>query len=91
MFDGAGQFPKEAEDIQKQLLAELDERDKKLQIKMASANEGAEKKSFDVGIGKCLEKILPACKGFCTPLAECRPLYEPIDMVLFNEIGRAHV
>lgn len=84
MFDGIGKLPEAAEELRKQLTDELAERMEALKKRKFSADEGAEKKAIEVGVGKCLEKIMPACKGFTTPLSECRPLFEPIDMVLFN-------
>ena len=70
---------------------ELNDRLEQLKKRKISADVGAEKKAIEVGVGKCLEKIMPACKGFCTPLADCRPLFEPIDMILFNGLTAGKV
>jgi predicted Holliday junction resolvase-like endonuclease len=40
-----------------------------------------------VGIGKIIEKILPAHKNFTIPPPDCRFLGEPIDMVVFDSIS----
>lgn len=91
LFDGTGKFPEDADLIKKDLLSELADRIEALKKMKISADEGAEKKAIEVGVGKCLEKIMPACKGFSTPLIECRPLFEPIDMILFNGLATGKV
>lgn len=83
MFDGLGEFPDEAEIRRQQLLMELKERAEQLQKRIASIDKG-EKTTVAVGIGKIVEKILPICRNFNLPLSDCRPLFEPIDMVVFN-------
>ena len=91
LFDGTGKFPEVAEEIRKGHIQELKERMEQLKKRKISADVGAEKKAIEVGVGKCLEKIIPACKGFRTPLADCRPLFEPIDMILFNGLTAGKV
>lgn len=84
MFDGLGEFPSEGKTIREELLQELKTELEKLKKQKLSAVEGAEKKAIEVGIGKIIEKILPACKDFNMTLSDCRPLFEPVDMVVFN-------
>jgi len=84
LFDGTGKFPEAAEEIKLDWIDSLNLRLEELKKRKISADKGAEKKAIEVGVGKCLEKIMPACKGFCTPLSDCRPLFEPIDMIVFN-------
>jgi predicted Holliday junction resolvase-like endonuclease len=84
LFDGLGAFPSEAEKIRQELLQELKSELEKLKKRKISAVEGAEKKAIEVGIGKIIEKILPTCKDFNMTLSDCRPLFEPIDMIVFN-------
>lgn len=91
LFDGTGDFPEPAAEIRDELLNELKERRDLLKQRKIKADVGAEKKAIEVGVGKCLEKIMPACKGFCSPLSECRPLFEPIDMILFNGLDSGKV
>jgi predicted Holliday junction resolvase-like endonuclease len=84
LFDGCGSFPTIAEDKRKALLEELKERIKELERRKISADVGAEKKAIEVGFGKIIEKIVPAHKDFKPTLSDCRPLFEPIDMIVFN-------
>lgn len=83
LFDGLGKFPDAAEIRRQQLLAELKVRAEELKKRKLSV-EGAEQKAISVGIGKIVEKIVPAYRDFNLPLSDCRPLFEPIDMVVFN-------
>ena len=83
LFDGLGKFPTEAETRRQELLTQLKERAEELKKRKLSV-EGAEQKAIQVGIGKIVEKIVPAYRDFNLPLPDCRPLYEPIDMVVFN-------
>lgn len=55
-----------------------------LKKRQIGADEGAEKKAIEIGIGKIIEKVLPAYKNFKLPLADCRFLSEPIDMIVFE-------
>jgi len=84
MFDGTGSFPSEAEGIKKELLSEIKERLEELKKRKLYADVGAEKKAMVVGIGKIIEKILPAHKEFPLITSDCRPLFEPVDMIVFN-------
>jgi predicted Holliday junction resolvase-like endonuclease len=84
LFDGTLPFPAEALPARDILTEELKERILELKKRHISADAGAEKKAIEVGVGKCLEKIVPACRDFTIPLADCRPLFEPIDLLAFN-------
>src|SRR5690349_12879094 len=84
MFDGTQNFPEPAEKIRQEWQSSLNEALALLQKRQISADEGAEKKAIEVGIGKIIEKVLPAYKNFNMPLADCRFLSEPIDMIVFQ-------
>jgi predicted Holliday junction resolvase-like endonuclease len=90
IFDGLGKMPSKAEEIKNNLLLELKEKTDALNKRKVSADAGAEKKAIDVGIGKIMEKLLPTCSDFPLPVTECRPLFEPIDMLAFKgmSVGR---
>jgi len=45
----------------------------------------------EVGLGKIIEKVIPAYKDFGKPISDCRPLFEPIDMILFNGLSTGSV
>ena len=84
VFDGKKEFPDEAEKVKQEWQKGLDEKIAELQKRQVRADEGAEKTSIAVGVGKIIEKILPASKNFNMPLADCRFLAEPIDMIVFE-------
>lgn len=70
LFDGKKEFPDEAKRVQQEWQKGLDEKIAGLQKRQISADEGAEKKAIEVGIGKIIEKVLPAYKNFNMPLAQ---------------------
>ena len=84
IFDGLEQFPENAlmvkENMEQQFKQQMDDFDKKSKM----VDEGAEQRALYVGFGKIMEKIIPAHKDFNVPLSDCRPLFEPIDMISFN-------
>ena len=84
LFDGTKNFPDPAEKIRQDWQKKLDEQLELLKKRQIMADEGAEKKAIEVGIGKIIEKVLPAYKNFNMPLADCRFLSEPIDMIVFD-------
>ncbi len=90
LFDGLGKFPSEAEQKKIQLLQDLEERMLDLRKRKISA-ESAEKKAIEVGIGKIIEKVLPAYRDFSLSLPDCRPLFEPIDLIVFNGVSKTEV
>ncbi|MCX8175473.1 MAG: hypothetical protein N3E51_04685 [Candidatus Micrarchaeota archaeon] len=91
LFDGKGALPKEAAEIKEALLLQLKERENELKKRKISADKGAEKKAMEVGIGKVMEKILPTCADFNIPICDCRPLFEPIDMLVFNGLSAGKI
>ena len=84
LFDGTKRFPDAAEQIRIQLAEELEKKRKELERRKISVDVTAEKKAIDVGFGKMIEKFLPAYKDLELQFAECRPLYDPIDVLVFN-------
>jgi predicted Holliday junction resolvase-like endonuclease len=91
LFDGLGPFPQQALDVQAQLQVEIERRAKQLEKRSLMADAGAEQRAVAVGLGKILEKVVPAHRDFKIPLCDCRPLYEPIDLLVFNGLGEGEV
>ena len=91
MFDGTKTFPDPAEKIRQEWQKSLDAELALLQKRRVMADEGAEKKAIEVGIGKIIEKVLPAYKNFNMPLADCRFLSEPIDMIVFEGASESKI
>jgi predicted Holliday junction resolvase-like endonuclease len=91
LFDGRGTFPASALKKRDELLGDLKTRLEELRKRKISAQVGAEKKAMEVGIGKILEKIIPAYRDFKVPISDCRPLFEPIDLLVFNGMSKSKV
>lgn len=91
IFDGLGGFPPLAQQRKDALITDLKERKKQLRDREVSADTLAEKKAIDVGLGKILEKVMPAFPGFTLKSSDCRLLYEPIDMIVFHGIARRKI
>jgi predicted Holliday junction resolvase-like endonuclease len=89
LFDGLGDFPGPAELRRKEMLQELQSRIDELRKRKVSAGPGAEKKAIETGIGKIIEKVIPAYQSFGLTISDCRPLFEPIDMIVFNGLTTA--
>ena len=84
LFDGTKKFPESAEITRLEWENELQERISKLKVRKNRAITGSEKTTVAVGIGKIIEKILPAHKNFNMVSSDCRFLAEPIDMIVFR-------
>lgn len=91
LFDGMGKFPESAEEKRLLLIQEFDKRKKELEKRKISADTNAEKKAIEVGFGKIIEKFIPAYKDLKLEFAECRPLYDPIDLIVFNGLIKQKV
>jgi predicted Holliday junction resolvase-like endonuclease len=67
--------------------AELQERVTSLREHRRRATDGAMQKAIDVNLGKILERVAPVCDGFGSVPRDCRPLFDPIDYVVFNGLA----
>lgn len=86
LFDGRAEFPSKAEERREELLRQLKDRTKELAEQEQRATSGSEKATIAVGVGKIIEKILPAHRNFGLVPSDCRFIAEPIDMVVFDGI-----
>jgi len=84
LFDGLKKFPEPAEEKKQALLQAFAEREKELKESKLSVDVESEKKAIEIGFGTIIENFVPAYKGLKMQFCECRPLFEPIDMVVFN-------
>ena len=98
LFDGTKKFPESAESIKNELLFNLKERQieqsqrlEDLEKRKIIAHTGSEKKAIEVGLGKIMEKVLPYYKDFTVPLADCRFLAEPIDVIIFEGASKQNI
>ncbi|MGA3192485.1 MAG: Holliday junction resolvase-like protein [Candidatus Bathyarchaeia archaeon] len=51
-------------------------------LSLAQYNEA--RAAIEVGFGKIIEKFLPAYRDLDLQFTECRPLYDPIDVLVFS-------
>ncbi len=63
---------------------EISESRREFKALVARATVGAAKKSSEVNFGKVLEKVAPALEGFPFNRNDCRPIFEPIDYLVFK-------
>ena len=91
LFGGMRKFPDPAEEKRLLLLQELNGRKKELKKRKISVDVKAEKKAVAVGFGKIIEKFIPAYKNLELQFRECRPLYEPIDLIVFEGLVKRKV
>jgi predicted Holliday junction resolvase-like endonuclease len=91
LFDSlSDKFPKAAKEICKQYRDELKSRSENLNKKKISV-KAAEQKAIEIGIGKIIEKVIPAYQEFPYTLCDCRALFEPIDTIVFNGLIKSNV
>jgi predicted Holliday junction resolvase-like endonuclease len=91
LFDGRGKFPDKAEQARLELEKEIKDRIAGLAERQSKAETKSEKTAVAVGIGKIIEKILPAHKNFNMIPADCRFLAEPIDMIIFDGLSQNNI
>ena len=91
LFDGLGKFPEPAEEKRLLILKEFNERKEKLKKRKISADVISEQKAIEVGFGKIIERFIPAYKNLELQFSECRPLYDPIDIIVFEGLLRKKV
>lgn len=88
LFDGRGKFPDKAQQVRLEWENEIKDRIADLTERQKRAKTKSEKTAVAVGIGKIIEKILPAHKNFNMIPADCRFLAEPIDMIVFDGLAQ---
>ncbi len=91
LFDGTKPFPKEALDVQSQLLERLKEREKELEKRRKLATDFSETVAKAVNIGKNLERALPTLKDFKWMVPDSKFLGDPVDLLVFNGLSNGRV
>jgi len=91
LFDGLGEFPEPAELSRKEMLEELQSKLDELKNRKVSAGPGAEKKAIEVGIGEIIGRVMPGYQNFGMTISDCRPLFDPIDLIIFNGLSMASI
>lgn len=91
LFDGLATFPEEAEQRRKEYEEKLVEKASHLEVRRDRAEVGAARTAKAVGIGKMVEHLVPILEGFPYTPHDCRTLFNPIDMVVFNGLTHNEV
>lgn len=84
MFFVDGPIPPEAQKIIKDIETDLTKRKHHVLERRKKLKQCSEKATTSVGIGKIIEKVAPAIKGFKYDRRDCRALFEPIDYIVFD-------
>lgn len=63
---------------------EIKDRKQELAVRRERMTKRAQKTAETVNIGKIVEKILPSFPSFSYVAGDCRPLYDPIDYLIFS-------
>ena len=91
LFDGTKPFPDEAISRKREYEQELKERKLDLKKRINLATERAAVTAEAVSIGKMVEHLTPILDGFGFKSTDCRPLFEPVDFLVFNGLSVSNV
>ena len=82
------EFTPEAEEIYKQMKAEIAERRKELKEMETKKPERIEKTTKHVNLGFIFERIAPTLPDFPFDKNDCRSMFDPIDYVIFEGLHK---
>ncbi len=88
MFYVDGSIPPEAQKIIDNIKTDLVERRRKVLDRRKKLKQRSEVATRAISVGKIIEKVAPAIKGFKYDRRDCRALFEPIDYIVFDGLAR---
>lgn len=88
MFNIDEPIPEKVQKIIDRKKQDIIERKQELKRLRRQTKVKAEAAGRSVNVGKILEKIAPAMKGFTFDPRDCRALFEPIDYIIFNKLTK---
>ena len=91
LFDGTKPFPLEAESRKDEYEQELGDLHDDLKKKKDRATIAAAKTAEAVNIGQMIEHIVPVLEGFSYETADCRALFDPIDVIIFKGLTKSKI
>ena len=91
LFDGTKPFPLEAVVRRDEREQELGDLHVGLKKKKERATKAAARTAEAVNIGQMIEHIVPALEGFSYETADCRALFDPIDVIIFKGLTQSKV
>lgn len=81
-------LPEEATQFAKASREQIEAARVELRRRRKALTEGFTARSVAVKLGRTVEKILPVLQGFPYDVHDCRPLYDPIDFIVFQGLSR---
>lgn len=84
MFRVEGPIPEDAKQLIEKKKKDIKNRWEAILNRRNELKERSKKATVSVNIGKILEKVAPAIKGFKFDPHDCRALFEPIDYIIFK-------
>jgi predicted Holliday junction resolvase-like endonuclease len=91
LFDGTAPFPEEAKTRRSEYERDLKAQRADLKRRKELATERARITAEAVGVGKMVEHLVPILDGFEFEPADCRTLFDPIDLLVFNGLSLSKV
>ena len=91
LFDGTKPFPPEAVARRDEREQDLIDSHDDLKKKKVRATKRAAKTAEAVNIGQMIEHIVPVLEGFSYETADCRALFDPIDVIIFKGLTQSRV
>jgi predicted Holliday junction resolvase-like endonuclease len=88
MFNVDGPIPPKVKELIAQREQELKDGIKELREERKKTKKRSEVSTKAINIGKILEKIAPAVRGFKYDPRDCRGIFEPIDYIVFNGLAK---
>ena len=88
LFDGTEPFPEEAEDRRRKYEEDLKLQYEALKLRKRRAEIDAARTTEAVRIGQMLENIVPSFDQFQYQPTDCRPLFDPIDILVFKGLSK---
>ena len=87
MFSVGGPVPKDVQKMITALKADIAQRRKKVAEDRKALKGRVERATVSANLGRVLEKVAPAVKGFGFDPGDCRSLFEPIDYIVFQGLS----
>ncbi len=81
-------IPPEVQKIIDNIQTDLAERKRKVLDRRKKLKQRSEVATKSISVGKIIEKVAPAIKGFKYDRRDCRALFEPIDYIVFDGLAR---
>lgn len=82
------ELPEEAAQYVKASKEQISAARAELEKRRRALTDGFTGRSVAVKLGKTVEKVIPVLQGFPYDLVDCRPVYDPIDYIVFQGLSQ---